>query len=98
MTLNPASAVLGRFPTVLLDFDGPICSIFSGFTSAEVAAALRERLGLGTAAPDSTDPFDVLRAAAEDSFGSAAKANRHSRSWRRRPWRPLNRRPGRSSS
>lgn len=74
MTRHAPAAVLGRFPTVLLDFDGPICSIFSGFTSAEVAAALRERLGFETSTPDSTDPFDVLRAAAKDSFGSAAKA------------------------
>lgn len=76
MTGDSAAAALRRFPTVLLDFDGPICSVFSSFTSAEVAAALRERLGLGAAAPDSTDPFDVLRAAAADGGSAAAKAER----------------------
>lgn len=76
MTGDSPAAALGRFPTVLLDFDGPICSVFSSFTSAEVAAALRERLGLGTAAPDSTDPFDVLRVSAEDGLDSAARAER----------------------
>lgn len=73
---SAAAAVLWRFPTVLLDFDGPICSVFSSFTSAEVAGALRERLQLDDAALDSTDPFDVLRIAAEPSLGSAAKAER----------------------
>lgn len=72
---SPA-AVLSRFPTVLLDFDGPICSIFSGITSAEVAEALRQSLGLKYAAPDSTDPFDVLRVAAKDGLSDAAQAER----------------------
>lgn len=76
MTLESSAEVLRRFPTVLLDFDGPICSVFSSFTAAEVAAALRERLALGPAALDSTDPFDVLRAASADGHRSAAEAER----------------------
>lgn len=76
MTLESPAEVLRRFPTVLLDFDGPICSVFSSFTAAEVAAALRERMALGAAALDSTDPFDVLRAAARDGHRSAAEAER----------------------
>lgn len=63
---------LARFPTVLLDFDGPVCSVFSSFASAQVADALRERLGLVDAVPASTDPFDVLRFAADT--GSTALA------------------------
>lgn len=76
MTRTAPADLLARFPTVLLDFDGPICSVFSGYTSAEVAAALRERLGLNNTALSSTDPFDVLRLAAEDGAESAAAAER----------------------
>lgn len=76
MTSESPASVLRRFPTVFLDFDGPICSVFSSFTSAEVANSLRDRLGLTDAALDSTDPFDVLRAAAAADLNSAEKAER----------------------
>ncbi|GAA2789030.1 HAD family hydrolase [Crossiella cryophila] len=50
----------------MLDFDGPVCSVFSGFPAPVVADQLRELLAAGghTDLPASGDPFDVLRHAA----------------------------------
>lgn len=61
-----AAELIASKPNVLMDFDGPICSVFSGFTNRAVATELRKRIGLHSAAPTSTDPFDVLRSAAGD--------------------------------
>lgn len=55
---------------LLLDFDGPVCSVFSGFPAPMVADQLRAvmtddghtRLPLEVA--ESTDPFDILKFAA----------------------------------
>lgn len=52
--------------TLLLDFDGPVCSVFAGFPANEVASQLREVLAEGgyrTPPPDvekSDDPFDIF--------------------------------------
>lgn len=51
---------------VLLDFDGPVCSIFAGVGAPSVAAALRDMLAEHTTVPpeleDIDDPLAVLRA------------------------------------
>ncbi len=60
-----AELLAGTGP-LLLDFDGPVCSIFAGYPAHEVAADLREVLesnGIrvpGTMAAES-DPLEVLR-------------------------------------
>lgn len=51
---------------VLLDFDGPICSMFAGITSTAVASRLSKVLtGAGITPPpeitETDDPFDILR-------------------------------------
>lgn len=62
---------LGRAESVLLDFDGPVCSVFSGFPASDVAALLRGLVSDagGPALPftvgvDPSDPLGVLRTAA----------------------------------
>jgi HAD superfamily hydrolase (TIGR01662 family) len=67
------AAVLARTSNVLLDFDGPVCSVFSDFPPAQVAAELRARLDLD-AMPPTTEPFDVLRYVAHNRPTSAARA------------------------
>lgn len=58
--------VLAGVRHLLLDFDGPICSIFGGLAAPSVADHLRgilTRRGITTPAEvtDSRDPFDILR-------------------------------------
>lgn len=56
---------------LLLDFDGPVCSVFAGFPAVAVAHQLREVLAdcghidLPPRVQAATDPFEVLRHAAE---------------------------------
>ncbi|RPE33751.1 HAD family hydrolase [Kitasatospora cineracea] len=55
---------------VLLDFDGPVCSVFAGFPASDVAKSLQEELeALGWKAPAEnpveTDPLALLRQVAE---------------------------------
>ncbi|WP_460401104.1 HAD family hydrolase [Actinophytocola sediminis] len=62
--------ILGTVEALLLDFDGPICSVFAGFPAPAVADQLRDVLMQGGHhIPDdvhsSTDPFDVLFYAAK---------------------------------
>lgn len=62
--------ILSTTEALLLDFDGPICSVFAGFPAPIVADQLRHILTQGGhAIPDhvreSTDPFDVLFYAAK---------------------------------
>jgi HAD superfamily hydrolase (TIGR01509 family) len=59
-------SIIGRTRDLLLDFDGPICSIFAGLPAPVVAARLRELLtSNGTPLPDSVaaedDPIEVFR-------------------------------------
>jgi HAD superfamily hydrolase (TIGR01509 family) len=65
--------VLASTKDVLLDFDGPICSVFSGYTNAAVTEELRTRLGL-VLAPQTNDPFDILKHAAESGPDIAESA------------------------
>lgn len=63
----PLEDVLRDVRILLLGFDGPICSIFAGYPAAVVAQELREFVTgqgapLSTAAMNSDDPLEVLRA------------------------------------
>lgn len=71
--------VVGRVKFLLLDFDGPVCSVFAGFPAPEVARRLKEFLRAD--APnawmaDTDDPHEVLRASIELGPDVAARANR----------------------
>jgi beta-phosphoglucomutase-like phosphatase (HAD superfamily) len=63
--------ILATTEALLLDFDGPVCSVFAGFPAPVVAGQLRDTLTERTrsALPEevriSPDPFDVLFYAAE---------------------------------
>lgn len=63
--------ILADTEALLLDFDGPICSVFAGFPSAVVADHLRGVLAEGghvdlpEGVRTADDPFDVLSYAAE---------------------------------
>lgn len=66
MTPGRLGELLARTRHVLLDFDGPICSVFADVTSRAVASRLSKILtGAGITPPteitDTDDPFDVLR-------------------------------------
>lgn len=55
---------------ILIDFDGPICSVFAGFPAAEVAQRMREALVVkGGSLPSEwvseSDPLALLRAVAD---------------------------------
>jgi len=59
-------SIIGRTRHLLLDFDGPICSIFAGLPAPTVAARLRELLRSNTtplpgSVADEEDPIEVLR-------------------------------------
>ncbi|MBP0452402.1 HAD family hydrolase [Kitasatospora sp. RG8] len=62
--------VLRQVKHVLLDFDGPVCSVFAGLPAPEVARQLREGLlTAGEQAPagaeEETDPLALLRLISE---------------------------------
>lgn len=64
---------------LLLDFDGPVCSVFAGFPASEVAQRLRTYLHSRTPLnwmAGSTDPHEILRASAEFGQDVAASAHR----------------------
>lgn len=74
--MTPAELVASK-QVVLLDFDGPICSVFGGVAAEWVAAELGRQLGLShDHAAVTRDPFDILRFAASDGTTSAADAER----------------------
>lgn len=54
---------------LLLDFDGPVCSVFAGYPAHQIAAELRETVRrldarLGSSLEGEHDPMEVLRVAA----------------------------------
>ncbi|MEU3009863.1 HAD family hydrolase [Nocardia asteroides] len=70
--MSDLAELLQERRTVLLDFDGPVCAVFSAITDRAVAEQLAEIAGgeeLPPAVRASNDPFDVLRyvAAAGDA-------------------------------
>lgn len=63
---------------LLLDFDGPVCSVFSGLSSRDAVAMLLREFDhpVPQHVSDSTDPFDVLHYAAELSPAAASAVER----------------------
>lgn len=63
--------ILANTEALLLDFDGPICSVFAGIPAPVVAEQLRNVLAEGghhslpIGVIDSSDPFDILLYAAQ---------------------------------
>jgi phosphoglycolate phosphatase-like HAD superfamily hydrolase len=62
--------VLAGTRNLLLDFDGPVCSIFSGYPAPNIATELRnlitaEGIELPAAVHDQDDPLEVLRITAD---------------------------------
>jgi HAD superfamily hydrolase (TIGR01549 family) len=74
---NNLDAILGRTRHLLLDFDGPICSIFAGLPAATVADRLRKLFASDIQMPDSiastTDPLEVFAYSATISDDLAAR-------------------------
>jgi phosphoglycolate phosphatase len=60
-TESPLSAILKDANAVLFDFDGPLCDVFAGEPSANVARSLERLVGPA----DTDDPLEVLRRAAQ---------------------------------
>lgn len=66
---TPLIRIISRTRHLLLDFDGPVCSVFAGMSNDEVATELRRRLAAaGIAIPTEvrsvSDPLEVFRAIA----------------------------------
>src|SRR5699024_6226234 len=66
VTTSDIEALLRRVRTVLLDFDGPVCSIFAGYPAPDVADELAATAAAaGHPVPTdyrrNQDPLDVLR-------------------------------------
>ncbi len=70
-------AIVARTRHLLLDFDGPICSIFAGLPAATIADRLRKFLGDQAQLPENIacteDPFEVFAYAATISEDLAAR-------------------------
>jgi len=84
--MTPANEVLQQADHVLLDFDGPVCAVFSTITNAEVTNALRACLTEHGHTPTdelrhATDPFDVLAYALGISTGLAAAVEAEFTRW-----------------
>lgn len=67
--------VLERRSCLLLDFDGPVCSVFTGLSSREAVQTLVAQIDwtAPVAVAASQDPFDVLNAAARVSTDVAER-------------------------
>lgn len=68
MKLDPQAALTGK-SLLLLDFDGPVCSVFAGYPARQIAAELLEVLRrfaphLADALSEERDPMEVLRQSA----------------------------------
>lgn len=74
---NDLDTIVSRTRHLLLDFDGPICSMFAGLPVANVADRLRRLFGEYTQLPGditrSPDPFEVFACAATISADLAAR-------------------------
>lgn len=62
MRKTQAAQIIARKPGVLLDFDGPVCSVFGQFPDHQVADELKAHIGgrLPRGVDTSHDPFKVL--------------------------------------
>ncbi|MDI5971855.1 HAD hydrolase-like protein [Streptomyces sp. SL13] len=68
-TREELAAIMAPVKHVLLDFDGPVCSVFAGLPAAEVARRMAEELTGPEGPPpghDLTDPFAMLLRIAEE--------------------------------
>jgi beta-phosphoglucomutase-like phosphatase (HAD superfamily) len=79
MTARTLDQIIRGTRHLLLDFDGPICSIFAGTPAPSIAKQLRDSLtaaGFHLAADieNEDDPLEVFRAAAKVSADAAASA------------------------
>ncbi|MFI8975830.1 HAD family hydrolase [Nocardia asteroides] len=67
--MNDLRGLIANRPCLLLDFDGPVCSVFSGISSRRVAEQLGAAMGI--ALPPNlgatSDPFELLDYAAQIS-------------------------------
>ncbi len=75
---DDARKLLRQARAVLLDFDGPVCSVFAGRPAPEVAESIRQQLlreghTLGDLGLKSPDPLDVLRDAATGTPDGAVR-------------------------
>lgn len=75
--MSTAAELVASKRFVLLDFDGPICSVFGGVSAEWVAAELQRRLGLTAEhSVETRDPFDILKLAAAEGEREAEAAER----------------------
>ncbi len=79
MTSRSIGQIIKGTRHLLLDFDGPVCSVFAGTPASDVASQLRYALqaagfSLPGYAQEETDPLEVFREAAKLSPAAAAVA------------------------
>lgn len=60
--------VLRAARSVLFDFDGPVCQVFSGLPASEVARRLRSAYGDATRLAQGDDPLEIVRMASMDGL------------------------------
>jgi phosphoglycolate phosphatase len=70
VTTEALAAILRRSPVILLDFDGPVCSVFAGYPAAQIAEELRALVidlvdKLPPALESVSSPHDFLTITAE---------------------------------
>lgn len=71
--MNNLRSLIANRPCLLLDFDGPVCSVFSGISSRHVAEQLGAAMGvdLPSYLGATSDPFELLGYAAQLSQDAA---------------------------
>jgi hypothetical protein len=79
MTGTELRQIIASTRHLLLDFDGPVCSVFAGTPAPHVAKQLRDSLAaagftLPADAEDQDDPLEVFRAVARVSDDAAILA------------------------
>ena len=72
MTRRSLPQIISAARHILLDFDGPVCSIYAGTPASVIAGQLRQALqAAGISLPDEAasepDPLEVFRAVARIS-------------------------------
>jgi HAD superfamily hydrolase (TIGR01509 family) len=77
----PLQRIVSRTRYLVLDFDGPVCSVFAGMSADTVAEKLRRRLAaIGIAIPaevrSTSDPLEVFRAIAAHGRDVGQRAQR----------------------
>lgn len=63
--MTSAASLFTETTGILLDFDGPVCRLFSGYPASDIAEELRifvsERASASNRFPESDDPLEILR-------------------------------------